>query len=295
MNTPPLVTKTPASHIVTATKQIVDALLSMNTRNRQPKEAHISRLALDCAEGNFLLTASGIGVSNTGVLLDGQNRLMAIREAGYPPVQFTLVTGLDEGSQRVVDRHAKRSLSDALTIYMNITISSNMVALANALADFGATKGLSAPFSYRTRNSNGLISDSRLGEFMSEHGDLTARVVSAAKGAKAPVMAAVWVYAYHHEDAAMNFARQLATGAGLSEDSPAYRLREAIFRLRSQNSSIGRMELFKLSAAACIHHYHGREVKLLRSVDSWDGSKWKWRIKGDSIFDNQSETSHSLF
>jgi hypothetical protein len=285
---PPLVTKSPAAHIVTATKQLVDALLSMNTRNRRPKESHISRLATDCEDGNFLLTASGIGVSSTGVLLDGQNRLMAIREAGYPPVQFVLVTGLEDESQRVVDRHAKRSLSDALTIYMNITVSSHMVALANALADFGATRGISVPFTYRDRGAKGTITDSKLGDFMSEHGDLTARIVSTTKGAKAPVMAAIWVYAYHHEDGAMDFARQVATGAGISEDSPAYRLRAAIFRMRSSNGAAGRMELFKLAVTACIHHHHEREVKLLRAADSWEGSRWKWRIKGGSIFDDQA-------
>lgn len=280
---PPLVSKQPAAHIVTATKQVVDALLAMNTRNRKHKDNHIDRIALDCKEGNFLLTASGVGVSNTGVLLDGQNRLMAIRKAGYPPVQFTLVTGLDDASQRVVDRHAKRSLSDSLTIYMNITISSHMVALANSLYDFGATCGISSPFAFRRGTG---ITDSHMAAFMSSHGDLTADVVSATKGSRAPVMAAIWVYAYHHHDEAMEFARQIATGAEISEESPAYRLRSVMFRMKSQNGASGRMDLFKASAAACMAHYQKRSMQMIRPAESWANSKWQWKIEGESIFDD---------
>jgi hypothetical protein len=290
---PALVSKDPSAHIVTATKPLVDALLAMNTHNRRPKNTHIDRLALDCSEGSFLLTASGVGVSKTGILLDGQNRLMAIRKSGYPPVQFTLVTGLDEESQRVVDRHARRSLSDSLTIYMNVTVSTRMVALVNTLYEFGATCGISKPFVFQRGSSNPGLTDSHMALFMANHGDLTASVVSETKGARASVMAAIWVYAYHHHDSAMEFARQVATGVELSEDSPAYRLRTALQRLKNSQGASGRMELFKISAAACMAHYHNRKMQLLRPAESWAGSKWKWKIEGESIFADLAAQSES--
>lgn len=283
MSTVSLVTSEPKATIETATKQLVDALLSMNTRNRTPKESHMKRLATDMKNGSFYLTASGVGVSKTGVLLDGQNRLMAIRDAGYPPVQFVLATGLDDASQRVVDRHAKRSLSDVLTMHMNMTVSTHMVALANALSAFGATK--KSGFVAFSR-ANAAMTDTVVAEFLAEHAELAIQVIQASKHVKAPVLAALWVYAYHHPEMALQFAHQVGTGFGLSENMPAYRLRSAIDRLKSNNSGPGRMELFKLAVTSCISHYQGKELKMLKGSDSWESAKWKWKIKGDDIFDD---------
>ncbi len=234
--------------------------------------------------GSFYLTASGVGVSKTGVLLDGQNRLMAIRDAGYPPVQFVLATGLEDASQRVVDRHAKRSLSDVLTMHMNMTVSTHMVALTNALAAFGATK--KSGFVAFGRATAATMTDTAVAEFLAEHAELAIEVIQASKNVKAPVLAALWVYAYHHREMALQFAHQVGTGIGLSENMPAYRLRSAMERLKSNSSGPGRMELFKLAASACIGHYHGKELKMLKGADSWESARWTWKIKGSDIFDD---------
>lgn len=281
----PLVTKTPEARVVVATKAVVDALLEINTRNRTPKSAHIARIVHDISAGKFYLTASGVGVSKTGVLLDGQNRLMAIKAAGYPPVEFVLATGLDDASQRVVDRHAKRSLSDALTMHMNMTVSNAMVAIVNALSDFNATS--TAPFSYRNRSRQALT-DSAVAEFLANHADLTAEVAQVSKYAKAPICAAVWVYAFHHREKALEFAHQIGTGIDLRENAPAYRLRQAAERFKAANNAPGRLELFKLTVSACISHFYDREVKLLRQSESWASAKWDWGFKGADVFDAEN-------
>lgn len=283
MSSVPLVTKEPSVTIETATRPLVDALLAMNTRNRAPKDSHIKRLSSDMLSGNFYLTASGVGVSKTGVLLDGQNRLMAIRESGYPPVQFVLATGLADDSQRVVDRHSKRTLSDVLTMHMNMTISTHMVALTNAIAAFGATRKTGFGLS---RGASAQMTDTVVAEFLAEHAELSVDVIQASKQVKAPVLAALWVYAYHEKEMALDFAHQVGTGIGLSEDSPAYRLRLAMERLKSSASAPGRLELFRLSASACISHFQGKNLKLLKGVDSWDSARWKWKIEGSDIFED---------
>lgn len=281
-----LISQTPQAQIVTAGKALVDKLLAMNTRNRKHKSAHIKAMAHEINAGQFWLTGSGIGVSKTGVLLDGQNRLMAIKAAGYAPVQFVLVTGLEDESQRAVDRHARRSLSDALTMHMNMTVSTQMVALANALHAFGATRGKTSPF-VSTTQGNSPLTDSVAADFMAEHGALAADLVKATNGVKAPVMAAIFVYAIHRHDDAMQFARDVSKGINLAEDHPAYRLRSAIERLKRANDSAGRTEIFKIAANACITHSKGATVKQLKPVESWESAPWKWAISGTSIFDQQ--------
>lgn len=276
-----LISKTPQVQIATASKALVDKLLSMNTRNRTQKKSHYARISKEISDGKFFITASGIGVSQDGVLLDGQHRLMAIREAGYPPVKFVLATGLAAESQLVIDRHIKRTLNDALTLHMNITVSSHMVALANCLFNVGATKGKDVEFS----NANGSMQDSVAAGFMADYGELAASVISATGSARAPVAAAVFMYAIHKPDTAMEFARDVAKGVNLAEDHPAYRLRLAMARLKNAAGASGRMEMFKLTAAACMAHSNGRTLKLLKTADSWSESKWKWAIQGASIFE----------
>lgn len=271
-----LVTLTPQVQIVTATKRLVESLLAMNTHNRNPIPANIERLASDMSAGEFFLTASGVGVSDTGVLLDGQNRLIAIQRAGYPPVKFVLATGLSEKSQRVVDRHSKRSLSAALSMHMNITISGHMVALANALYLHKATVGKSAPFA-RAKTSG--LTDTEAANFMGEHGALAHELVMAGHSLRAAVLAALFVYAYHDHDNAIELTRDVSKGINLSEDHPAYRLRLAMDRLKKAQDAGGRQELFKLAAGACVLHARGKTVKFLRGIESWDSAPWKWALQ----------------
>ncbi len=276
-----LISETPHANVVTASRTLVDKLLAMNTKNRRPKAKHIENLSSDVASGDFLLTASGVGVSRSGVLLDGQHRLMAIRKAGYPSVQFVLVTGLADDSQRVVDRHAKRSLSDALSMHMNITVSSHMVALAQALYAFSACGGKNDEFRH-TRS--GSAPDSTIGDFMAEHNELCCDVVRTGGDLRAPILAAIFVYALHDRENALRFARDVSKGIELKEDSPAYRLRTTMDRLKKAQDSAGRLELFSCAASACISDDLKRPIKMLRPVESWATARWKWAIPAGGLF-----------
>jgi hypothetical protein len=62
------------------------------------------------------------------VLLDGQNRLLAMRMAGYPHVPFLLVTGLDEDSANYIDIGSKRSTADLLKLVFNVTLAGRLAA-----------------------------------------------------------------------------------------------------------------------------------------------------------------------
>ena len=129
----PLISQRPACHIVTATQDTVDALLEMNTHNRSKKQSHIEQMADEMRFGRWFLTNQGIGVTKSGWLCDGQNRLEAIKLAGYPPVLLLVVTGLDDEAQIVVDTHSRRKQADVITLVLNHTVSGHVVAAANVL------------------------------------------------------------------------------------------------------------------------------------------------------------------
>jgi hypothetical protein len=118
------------------TKRLVDDLLAMNINNRPVKKAVVEKYSRDMKAGNWRVTNQGIGISNDGILIDGQHRLLALRESGYPNVECVVVYGLDQESQRVVDQHAKRDARDLFRIAFNAVVARMTPAVLNALGRF---------------------------------------------------------------------------------------------------------------------------------------------------------------
>lgn len=257
--------------VVTATKELVDRLLAANTKNRSLRTGGVHRLKAGIQAGMWWLTASGVGVDWNGVLLDGQHRLEAIKAAGYPPVQFILVEGLDPLSQAAVDRHAKRSLSDAFSLSMGRPVSKNIIAACNVLLSIkGATRKETA-FS----SSSALVSDAAITAVLLDWEDDLNAVQAVLGGAiRSSVCAAMAVYYRHQPDQALLLCDQVKRGLGLDEDSPAYRLRAALLAVgRGGNASIS-LAAFAMSASAICSHARSRPVRRIKSVESWATSPW---------------------
>lgn len=110
----------PDSYNTTITPAIAAELLERNTDNRKPKQRKISVFANDMRRGHWRLTNQGIGVDVNGVLVDGQNRLMACLAADTP-FPTLLVTGLEPQAREVVDTGTARTFADVLRMnsYVN--------------------------------------------------------------------------------------------------------------------------------------------------------------------------------
>ena len=263
----------PTVSIYTVNETLVEDLLALNTQNRSVRKSHVDLLAADIRNGDYKLIASGVGLSKTGVLLDGQHRLLALRQCGYPPVQIVVAQGLEDDSQLVVDRHSKRNMADAVALFLDSTVTTNMVAMVNAIYEVGAARGKSAPFG----GSFSHLGDTRLADYISVHYGLLLSVASAFRG-RAPVCAAIFVYCFHDSANGFAFAEQVATGLNLSADSPAYRLRQAVEKNKGKSGATGRMALFKCAVSAVIAHSRNRQISSLKESQSWDGAPWKWEL-----------------
>lgn len=73
-------------------KAIVDRLLDGNLRNRRLNPGHMKKLSVDIKNGRYVFTGQPIIRDADGYLRDGQHRLVAIKEAGYPSIPLLLVT-----------------------------------------------------------------------------------------------------------------------------------------------------------------------------------------------------------
>lgn len=264
-----------AAHIVIATKALVDALLVINTRNRAVKTTQLSRLKQDIERGKFELTNQGIGVSITGVLNDGQHRLMALRDCGYPPVELLIVTGLSDESQALIDQQAKRSQADVVSLLLNQSVSTKIIAVINAAHRVRQGDDV---FSY-IASSEGVLGGYALAEAFTEKGEEVASVIQGCGPAYAAfICAGVLEYARKTSlSQALDFAEKLKTGLDLQANDPVYRLREAFVKRKSEfgAGAQGRVRAYAATTSACIAHSRREPLQLIRLAGSWGRVK-KW-------------------
>jgi hypothetical protein len=203
------------AEIVTATKELVDTLLAINTKNRKLRQSHVDYLKKEMIQGRWELTSQGIGVTASGVLADGQNRLMALREAGYPPIEILLVSGLSDTAQIKTDTGAKRTVADLLRIHLNQSVSNLLVASINVIS--------------RVVDGERKLSPEQIAEKLVDYAEEIEHIqkVEGINLLNAPVYAALLYSLKKTENLKLlEFARQVVTGLNLQENDPAYVLRK---------------------------------------------------------------------
>lgn len=101
----------PIVSFVSVSPEVATRWLAHNTHNRPISEMGVMRYQSDMEEGRFQFTGDPIQFSKTGVLLNGQNRLTALANTVPPikPLVFTVVRGLDDTVQAVMDQGIKRT------------------------------------------------------------------------------------------------------------------------------------------------------------------------------------------
>jgi hypothetical protein len=246
----------PECQIVTATKPLVDSLLAMNTENRPIRKAVVDRYKRDILAGKWFLTNQGIGISQDGVMIDGQHRLAAIRECGYPQIPILIVSGLDREARKAVDQHAKRSARDLLAFSFNARVSRAAPAIAAVLFR-NSTNWRMSPTNQEIYD---IITDNR--EEMES-------VIDGAMNKNffaAPFSAAFVISCKDHGvDRTLLFMRSVEVGEMLTKEMPEFHLRNFIITNRKTTGG-GSMqrERFEKCMKAIAAHMEGRKMGVLR-------------------------------
>lgn len=98
------------------TPELATKLLKANTNNRRAKRNVVLKYAKDMVEGRWKQdTYELIKISKTGVILDGQHRLMAVVKANVP-IYFHIIYGLEDSIFDVLDTGSVRNASDVFKI-----------------------------------------------------------------------------------------------------------------------------------------------------------------------------------
>lgn len=199
---------------------------TFNTHNRNVIRGAIGRYAADMRAGRWQLTHQGIALSSAPVfLIDGQNRLSAVDEAGVP-VAMRVFVGLSPETQLAVDEGVVRRVHDALTL-SGVEATTKHVSVANVMLAGPATN----------LNCQALrMTKAQMRDFLLKHRDAVYFAVAAFPSnvvgvCTAPVIGVVGRAYYHVEDRERlaRFAKILTLNHPCGDDSPGVR---SVFTLR---------------------------------------------------------------
>lgn len=249
----------PYAEIRTATKPLIDSLLAMNTNNRSLKTETVKAYSTEIKAGKWMLTNQGIGITKSGVLADGQHRLEAIKQCGYPPVLLLIVHELDDNVQIAVDAHSKRSARDMLHFAFGYRVSRSAPAIGNVI--------LKSKSVWR-----GKFSNRQLMEVIQEYCDEIEEITNVPKNANyfaAPFLGSFVVQLQIRpdlKDKIIAFMKSVESGEMLDKTMPEYHLRNFIATsTKIKGGSEMQKERFVKCSKALVASLKGEKMGALRS------------------------------
>lgn len=106
------------------------AYLEPNRDNRKVRQERVERYAREMVKGHWMMAGDPIRFSDTGRLIDGQHRLLAI-VAANKPMEMVVMRGTADETFRVLDSGLQRSNGDSLGI--GVTNALNKAATVRVL------------------------------------------------------------------------------------------------------------------------------------------------------------------
>lgn len=237
------------------TSELARALLEANTANRPVSRREVERLKKILAGGQWRYNGESVKISDTGRLLDGQHRLLAIAESGVA-ADLRIETGLPDDVFSTLDQGRKRTGGDVLAV--------RGVMRYNATATAAATLYrmlLNRPI----YGPSGPIPAYGIDTIVDRHPGLVESVSYCAplvRQGDGQVVSLGQLAALHYvigevmglSEKAQSLAEGLAVGTGLDADSPILQLRNKVFAARSsKHIAHAQSKLALLAKVAGLH------------------------------------------
>lgn len=234
--------------------------LECNYENRTIRQAWIEQLVHIILRGQWVKTHQGIAFDESGRLVDGQHRLMAIAQAGKT-VECLVSRDLPTSSYRYIDAGKSRNLSDRIKLTEGARENEIAVSIMRCYCLAVAGKSTSA-------RSTDLIEN----QFLGMADEVCAVALRFRKRVyrvtTAPIGAAIARYMLHYPKEGQEFLDGLVTGTGLGKMSPILTLREALVNGRTG----AEVETYwKAIQATKYHQRDAHMANLTASSEDWDG------------------------
>lgn len=217
---------------VTVTPSLAKQWLGKNAdNNRSPKQGKIPSYARDMLSGRWNSdTGETIKFDEDGVLVDGQNRLLAVVQAGIA-VDFDVARGLPRTAMQVIDSGAARTGMDVLKI-ANATDRARTSSIVRWTILWDAKFFMGQATTLRPTNTE------ILDRFRLDAGPFTAAAKRATDcqnrglGTGTPAGVAHFLFCRIDVEQTHQFYDQLISGANLPDRSAVLALRNKMARLR---------------------------------------------------------------
>jgi hypothetical protein len=206
-------------------------LLGRNQRNRPVRVSHVRQLAEAMASGRWDFNGESIKIADDGTLIDGQHRLLALRDAGVS-LPMVIVEGLPVPVQDTVDTGRRRKLSDVLFI-AGYPDSNALATALNALHRYRETGSFGATSSPTIREALDLVEREPT---IVESVRVARRVTKEIRGPIGVFAACHHVFAMVDQSAADEFFLRLQLGDELERGDPIFHLRRHVLRTRQDRA-----------------------------------------------------------
>lgn len=234
--------------------------LKDNDKNRHLKTKHLDRLKKDMQREMFVITHQGVAICEDGTLIDGQHRLMAIKETRKS--QWMLVTlGLPMEAQQYVDNGSRRQPGD-LGPLKEGGYGAMKAAATKILLSIEEMDDKISPASISTMSNNFTYGDLVSGYVRYE--DLIEKNIDLARAAGKPLVGKVGgsqllAAAVYYPEGGAEFLTGLATGANLRVGDP----RLALLKFRGPGRVQVPVSSFVAFKAARYFHFN-KELSVIR-------------------------------
>jgi hypothetical protein len=249
--------------VETITPQVAKSYLLRNTHNRTPKPTMIEEFAREMRAGRWALTHQGIAFDEENVLLDGQNRLLAIMEAGVS-VEMPVTRGIPKTVRKngvftmdVIDTGKNRTTADQLHVMHGVE-NANVTAAACRVVGmicFGAG------FEHRLTvgQAKGILE-----LYGKEIAAILERVSSLKPARRAPVIATLAFCAKVTREPIYELAEKLATGEGLKKGDPILTLRNHLINRMMAGGHKNARAVAEWVGNAAYNHIQGNDLKTIK-------------------------------
>jgi hypothetical protein len=220
------------SEVVTVTPHLAKILLRRNPDNRNIKPSKLAGYKSDLENGRWVLNGEPIIVSKGGLLNDGQHRLTAVAETGFP-MRALMTFGVARSSRLTLDQGVERRLTDILQMGGHSNSTDALGAVARLLALWERTGTLKRSFGKAAKRVG--VTRAEFLAFALDNEQEILRSVAAVKLSGYSKISPLPPLAFSHlmlaranREAADAFMSALITGADLKLGTPLYLTRERL-------------------------------------------------------------------
>lgn len=218
--------KMTTSAIELITPEIAQEMLEHNTKNRNPSRRRIDYYRQEMGKGNWKLGTDMIAFDTEGNLINGQHRLIALKEYGKP-LHFVVGRNMSVDAFAVIDTGKMRTAGDVLSIN-GITCGNQKAGIIRSYMNLNDGN--------HTRHKGANASNKSVLEFAERNAFLVTEASSVAyktyykfRGLKPHTVGGLyWMFQDINKYDAVDFFKLLAEGANMESTHPVFVLREKL-------------------------------------------------------------------